>query len=82
MSHISLHDLNRTDRDTFVRVCGPLFEHSPWIAERTCPKRPFASLEALHEALVDTMRSATADEQVMLKKSADAVKELVDVIKV
>ena len=66
MSKSSLDSLNRADRDEFVRVCGPLFEHSPWIAERTHAQRPFASLDALHAALVATMRSATRDEQVKL----------------
>jgi 2-oxo-4-hydroxy-4-carboxy-5-ureidoimidazoline decarboxylase len=31
----SLSQMNAVDRAGFVAVCGPLFEHSPWIAERT-----------------------------------------------
>src|SRR5438045_3280051 len=62
----SLQPLNQSNREQFVGVCGPLFEHSPWIAERTHAERPFASLDALHAALVRTMRSATTDEQVRL----------------
>jgi 2-oxo-4-hydroxy-4-carboxy-5-ureidoimidazoline decarboxylase len=62
----TLSNLNDADRDTFVRVCGPLFEHSPWIAQRTYDKRPFASLDALHAGLVHTMLTATTDEQVKL----------------
>jgi OHCU decarboxylase len=62
----SLVQLNAIDRDTFVAVCGPLFEHSPWIAERTLPRRPFASLDALHAALCDTMYAAGVDEQLKL----------------
>jgi OHCU decarboxylase len=50
----------------FVRVCGPLFEHSPWIAERTWKYRPFESIDSLHRALCNTMFEATADEQVKL----------------
>ena len=30
-----LSQLNAADRAGFVAVCGPLFEHSPWVAERT-----------------------------------------------
>lgn len=63
---VSLHDLNASDRNAFVRVCGPLFEHSPWIAERTYSSRPFASLDALHAALVQNMHGATQDEKVNL----------------
>jgi len=58
--------LNQASRDEFVRVCGPLFEHSPWIAERTFAKRPFASIDELHGSLVQTVRTASSDEQVKL----------------
>ena len=62
----TLSRLNGSTFDEFVAICGPLFEHSPWIAERTHAKGPFASLDALHAALVQTMRDATIDEQVKL----------------
>jgi 2-oxo-4-hydroxy-4-carboxy-5-ureidoimidazoline decarboxylase len=62
----SLQSLNTCTRDEFVRVCGPFFEHSPWIAERSYAKRPFASVDALHASLVQTMHDATTDEQVKL----------------
>lgn len=63
---IALRELNACDRGRFVEVCGPLFEHSPWVAEQTFDRRPFASVEALHEELCRTMRGATRDEQVKL----------------
>ena len=46
---ISLPQLNSLSREEFVRIVGPVFEHSPWIAEATWPQRPFASVEQLHE---------------------------------
>ena len=61
-----LSELNQADREGFIAVCGPLFEHSPWIAERTWPKRPFASRDVLHAALCETMYAASKDEQVKL----------------
>jgi OHCU decarboxylase len=61
-----LPELNRMSQHDFVRVCGPLFEHSPWIAERTWKYRPFESVESLHRALARTMFDASADEQVKL----------------
>lgn len=61
-----LAELNACDPARFVAVCGPLYEHSPWVAERACARRPFASLAALHEALVGAVRAATADEQLAL----------------
>jgi OHCU decarboxylase len=66
MSKVNLTQLNSFDRERFVAVCGPLFEHSPWIAEQTWDRRPFATLTALHEALVQTMRSASQEAQVKL----------------
>jgi 2-oxo-4-hydroxy-4-carboxy-5-ureidoimidazoline decarboxylase len=63
---VSLANLNAMSCDDFVGVCGPLFEHSPWIAERTWPQRPFASVDALHAALVATMYDAAPDDQVKL----------------
>src|SRR5687768_4924738 len=62
----TLSQLNELDGDQFVAVCGPLFEHSPWIAERTWKKRPFVSREALHAALCDTMYDASTEEHVKL----------------
>ncbi len=62
----SLHDLNKADRAAFTAALGHLFEHSPWVAEETWAKRPFASAEALHAALCATMRGAARDRQLAL----------------
>jgi 2-oxo-4-hydroxy-4-carboxy-5-ureidoimidazoline decarboxylase len=61
--------LNTFDRGRFVAVCGPLFEHSPWIAERAWSARPFASADALHSSLCDVMYGATVEEQIDLISS-------------
>jgi 2-oxo-4-hydroxy-4-carboxy-5-ureidoimidazoline decarboxylase len=63
---VSLRELNQRDQPGFVAVCGPLFEGSPWIAERTWHRRPFGSREALHRELVATVREAAAEEQLAL----------------
>jgi 2-oxo-4-hydroxy-4-carboxy-5-ureidoimidazoline decarboxylase len=61
-----LADLNAMDRVEFVRLVGPVFEHSPWVAARTEKQRPFSSRETLHAALVDTVAKATNEEKVCL----------------
>ena len=61
-----LAELNTCDLPRFLEVCGPLYEHSPWVAERAFASRPFASREALHAALVAAVVAATADEQLAL----------------
>lgn len=66
MSKPSLKYLNEADAVAFVAVCGPLFEHSPWIAERTFSHRPFASLSGLHAALCGTLYAATEQEKLQL----------------
>jgi 2-oxo-4-hydroxy-4-carboxy-5-ureidoimidazoline decarboxylase len=61
-----LATLNACDLATFLEICGPFYEHSPWVAERAFSCRPFASREALHAALVAAVAAATPDEQVGL----------------
>jgi 2-oxo-4-hydroxy-4-carboxy-5-ureidoimidazoline decarboxylase len=61
-----LAELNVASFDEFVRVIGPVFEHSPWIAEATAPKRPFASVEQLHRALCQTVVNAGEEKQLAL----------------
>ena len=62
----SRSNFNQLDCAGFVRLCGPFFEHSPWVAERTWSRRPFGNLQALHDALCDTVRHASQDEQIRL----------------
>ena len=54
------------ERIEFVRVVGPIFEHSPWVAARTESQRPFPSREALHAALVTTVEEASDEEKICL----------------
>jgi len=63
---ISLLELNQYGRNAFVAVCGPLFEHSPWIAQHTWEARPFENLHALHDALCQTLHAATKEQQIAL----------------
>ena len=43
------------DRVGFVAVLGEVFEHAPWVAEAAYIRRPFASVTALHDALVEVL---------------------------
>ena len=65
-AHHTVAQLNFLSRDEFVRIIGPVFEHSPWIAEATWSQRPFVSVEALHAALCETVRGASEDKQLAL----------------
>lgn len=63
---MTLDAVNGMDREAFVAALGWVFEHSPWVAERAWPRRPFASLGALHQALVDAVNSALPEDQLSL----------------
>jgi 2-oxo-4-hydroxy-4-carboxy-5-ureidoimidazoline decarboxylase len=62
----TLSDLNERDLAGFIDVCGPVFESSPWIAERTWPRGPFPSIEELYRELVATVDGATENEKLGL----------------
>ena len=66
---LSLSGLNSADRVAFTAALGHLFEHSPWVAEETWAKRPFASAEELHAALCATMQSAPQGRQLALMRA-------------
>ncbi len=63
---MKLADLNRMERGEFVTALGAVFERSPWVAERSFGDRPFASVGALHAAMVAAMERALASEQLAL----------------
>jgi OHCU decarboxylase len=63
---IRLDEVNASSADAFRALLGDVFEHSPWVAERSFAQRPFASVGALHAALVATLRAAPRAEQLAL----------------
>ena len=66
---VTLTDLNGASKDTFVSVLGCVFEQSPWVAEQAWEHRPFASLDALHAAMVETLAGAAADVQLAVLRA-------------
>jgi 2-oxo-4-hydroxy-4-carboxy-5-ureidoimidazoline decarboxylase len=66
---MTLVELNDTDRDRFVSTLGWVFEDSPWVAERAWTRRPFASIEALHAAMVAAVSAARPEEQLALLRA-------------
>jgi 2-oxo-4-hydroxy-4-carboxy-5-ureidoimidazoline decarboxylase len=63
---LSLATLSRLDREEFRRVLGGVFEQSPWVAGRAFDRGPFATVDALHAAMVDVVHRATREEQLAL----------------
>jgi OHCU decarboxylase len=55
-----------TTAEAFVERYGPLFEHSPWVAERAWEKRPFDDRDDLHSKLCEAMYEAPRERQLQL----------------
>jgi 2-oxo-4-hydroxy-4-carboxy-5-ureidoimidazoline decarboxylase len=60
----TLADLNRADLAGFEAAVGDTFELAPWVAAAAHAKRPFASVTALHEAMMAAVRAAPRDAQL------------------
>lgn len=61
---LRLADINAMDQPAFVAALGDIFEHSPWVAEQAWSARPFDDVDALHDAMMAVVRSATRTRQV------------------
>jgi 2-oxo-4-hydroxy-4-carboxy-5-ureidoimidazoline decarboxylase len=66
---VQLAGLNALEEDGFVARLGAVFEHSPWVAERTWRRRPFRSIDELHRAMISEVMQAGFDEQLALVRA-------------
>jgi 2-oxo-4-hydroxy-4-carboxy-5-ureidoimidazoline decarboxylase len=66
---MTINELNSLDCDHFVNAIGWIFEHSPWVAGRAWRRRPFSTIQVLHQALVDQVESAFPEEQLFLLRA-------------
>jgi len=57
------------DREAFVAAYGPLFEHSPWVAEDAYANGPYPDREALLKGLTDAMLAAPRERQLALVRA-------------
>lgn len=57
------------DREAFVATYGPLFEHSPWVAEEAYANGPYRDREALLEGLTAVIYAAPKERQVALVRA-------------
>ena len=69
MTPTTLEHINRLDRPAFVALLGEIFEHSPWVAEGAWPARPFATVTALHAAMVRAVKAAPRTQQLALLRA-------------
>jgi 2-oxo-4-hydroxy-4-carboxy-5-ureidoimidazoline decarboxylase len=66
---LKLAELNTLPLAGFVARLGGVFEHSPWVAERAWARRPFGSVDALHEAMMNVVGEAGREEQLALVRA-------------
>jgi 2-oxo-4-hydroxy-4-carboxy-5-ureidoimidazoline decarboxylase len=66
---IDMSAVNAMDRPAFVQKFGGIFEKSPWVADKAWEKRPFASIDAMHAAMVNVVKEAPLPSQLALLQS-------------
>ena len=63
---LTIDALNSLDDAGLEGRLGHVFEHAPWVARRAGTRRPFASRDALHLAMLDVIATASDAEQLAL----------------
>jgi 2-oxo-4-hydroxy-4-carboxy-5-ureidoimidazoline decarboxylase len=63
MTKIPLAGINAADEAGFIAALGEIYEHAPWVAQAAFARRPFPTLSALHEAMMQAMRAAAPEER-------------------
>ncbi|MEP7207065.1 MAG: 2-oxo-4-hydroxy-4-carboxy-5-ureidoimidazoline decarboxylase [Casimicrobiaceae bacterium] len=66
---MTLVELNAMEQAAWVAALGGVFEHSPWVAEGVWSRRPFASIDALHAAMVAVVDAAGEARQLALLRA-------------
>lgn len=62
-------EVNTLGEEAFVQRLGAVFEHSPWVARRAWGRRPFATPDALHAAMMQAVEAATTDDKLALLRA-------------
>ena len=68
MMKMALANLNAADEAGFMAALGDVYEHAPWVAQAALKQRPFATLVALHAAMMDAVRAAPPEQRLTLIK--------------
>lgn len=66
---VALAAVNALGEREFIGRFGGVFEHSPWVAERAWRKRPFSSVDHLHQSMMATVHEAARTEQLALVRA-------------
>ncbi|HKQ27623.1 MAG TPA: 2-oxo-4-hydroxy-4-carboxy-5-ureidoimidazoline decarboxylase [Burkholderiales bacterium] len=66
---MELAAVNALGEREFVACFGGVFEHSPWVAERAWKRKPFHSIDSLHQAMMQVVAQANSDERLALVRA-------------
>lgn len=66
---MTIEQINELSREQFVKLLGPIFEQSPWVAAAVWKDRPYASREALHAAMINVVRESRVDTIIDLVRA-------------
>ena len=61
---LSLAELNAMSAAAFDAIAAPLFENAPWVTQGLATERPFASVTALHAAMLARLHAADDDTKL------------------
>jgi 2-oxo-4-hydroxy-4-carboxy-5-ureidoimidazoline decarboxylase len=61
---LGLEGLNHAPREAFIAALAEVFENSPWVAEAAAAQRPFATVAALHEAMMRAVLDQPREQQI------------------
>ncbi|MBT2604062.1 2-oxo-4-hydroxy-4-carboxy-5-ureidoimidazoline decarboxylase [Bacillus sp. ISL-53] len=64
-----LNSINELNKAEFIQKLGWVYEHSPWIAERSWEYKPFISVEDLKQKMEVVVQNASLSERLQLIKS-------------
>jgi 2-oxo-4-hydroxy-4-carboxy-5-ureidoimidazoline decarboxylase len=59
----SLGEINAMSAADFVAALADVYEHAPWVAERAAGGRPYPTVAALHDGLMQAVHGAPAATQ-------------------
>ncbi|PAD89271.1 OHCU decarboxylase [Niallia circulans] len=62
----TIAEINQMNRQEFIEKIGWVFEHSPWIANKTWKYHPFPSLNTLYQLMVQAVTEAPIEDQLDL----------------
>src|SRR5262245_59001799 len=66
---IALDQLNHVTPADFTAATGDTFERAPWIAAAVAARRPFATVTALHEAMMGALSAAPRGQPDLAAKA-------------